>query len=37
MGILYGWKNIGSSFSILSNKKADKNDLLNAETFFINW
>jgi len=34
MIILYGWKNIRRAFSVLSNKKSNKNILINAETFF---
>jgi flagellar motor component MotA len=37
MGILHGWKNIGTAFSILSDKIVDKMTLLNAKTFFENY
>ena len=37
MGILYGWKNIGSAFSTIFNKNMEKNVLLNAKTFFENY
>jgi hypothetical protein len=34
MGILHGWKNIGSVFTIFCNKNIGKKDLLSAKTFF---
>jgi len=37
MGILHGWKNIGSAFFIFCNKNMDKKDLLNAKIFFENY
>ena len=37
MGILHGWKNIKTAFSILFGKNAEKMTLLNAKTFFENY
>jgi hypothetical protein len=33
-GIMHGWKDFSSAFSVLSNKTADKKVLLKAKTFF---
>ena len=37
MGILHGWKNIGSAFSILYKKNTVKKDLIYAKVFFENY